>query len=218
MPSKTSWIVLFGLNGLITLFNLLPISSPALFQSNGELSCHCEHAEIDLFLPYHLEEISGDDYPIEIPFAKPLDFVAMTLQETVEFSSNLSDPATEEQWATLLLQPVGMGRLHLGSKERVFTAIFWHQMHCIRELERGILDRSDKEATPHHIRHCLNYLRQHFLCEADYTLEEGDFTQRNFQYERSADTRVCRDWDSAYSIMGERIKEWAKNQKSNSYD
>ncbi|THV07186.1 hypothetical protein K435DRAFT_581864, partial [Dendrothele bispora CBS 962.96] len=44
--------------------------------------------------------------------------------------------------------------------------------------------------------HCLMYLRQIFLCNADLTLEDGDFTGKNYTTQRIADTRKCRDWST----------------------
>jgi hypothetical protein len=36
-------------------------------------------------------------------------------------------------------------------------------------------------------------------------LEEGDFMDRDFEMQRIADTRMCRDWDTVQRVMDERM-------------
>lgn len=132
----------------------------------------------------------------------------MTLQETIHYDLNISDPVVEHEWDSLMLYPRGFGRVHLGSEHRVFNIVVWHQMHCLRAMERAIQNRSHPLSTPGHVRHCLNYLRQTFLCTADHTLEEGDFMRRNFEVQRVADTRICRDWELVESVMNRKMLEF----------
>ncbi|KAF9445734.1 hypothetical protein P691DRAFT_805263 [Macrolepiota fuliginosa MF-IS2] len=150
----------------------------------------------------------GDDYPIELPLEEKLLLVSMTLEETVHYELNISDPVAEREWDSLMLYPRGFGRVHLGPERRVFNIVFWHQMHCLRSMERAIQNRSHPFSTPGHVRHCLNYLRQTFLCGADHTLEDGDFTIQNFEMERIADTRMCKDWEAVESTMNRKILEF----------
>ncbi|KDR69675.1 hypothetical protein GALMADRAFT_215039 [Galerina marginata CBS 339.88] len=188
MPSKlfTLWTMLFVLNILVTV--------TILFSSGYQR--HKEHTYV------------GDDYPLELPLTRRLDLVAMTLQETGLFEVNMSDPVAEDEaWTSFIMQPRGIGRIFLGPSHRLFNIAFLHQLHCLREMERGFRNPSSSILTPLHAHHCLNYLRQAFLCEADHTLEEGDFLQRNFDVQRSADTRVCRDWETVYQVLD---REWLK--------
>lgn len=200
--------------GVILILNFLA-TSIVIYREILQRGGYCKW---NLSSTYHKfmsisKAFKGDDYPIELPLSSPPEFVAMTLQETVHYPFNISDPDSEKEWETLFTNPVGLGRVHLGPDNRVFTNVFWHQMHCIREMERAIQDRSHPVSTPKHIRHCLNYLRQHFICDADYTLEEGDFMARDFELQRSSDTRLCRDWEIVYQTLERRVRKWAAEQR-----
>ncbi|KAF8987613.1 hypothetical protein BDQ17DRAFT_1483898 [Cyathus striatus] len=153
----------------------------------------------------------GEDYPVELPIAHQLPLAALSLQESVHYNLNNSDPVSEEEWISIISHPFGLGRVHLGPNNRLFNNVFWHQLHCIREMDRAMKNRQDPHATPAHIRHCLNYLRQSFLCDADYALEWGDIMQRDFDQQRLEDTRVCRDWDVVFHHLENSMLKWAKN-------
>ncbi|KAJ7595765.1 hypothetical protein C8J56DRAFT_819218 [Mycena floridula] len=139
----------------------------------------------------------GSDFPVELPLAGELDYVAMLLQETVRFQLNGTDSIDE--WRQLMELP--KGRVHLGPEHRVFNLAFWHQLHCIREMARAIVDRESAHSTPGHMMHCLHYMRQTFLCQADGRLEAGDFLMRDLKVQRATDTLVCRDWERVYSYL-----------------
>ncbi|KXN85263.1 hypothetical protein AN958_11557 [Leucoagaricus sp. SymC.cos] len=138
-----------------------------------------------------------------------MPYVGMTLHETVHYGLNASDSVGEEEWSTLSIFPRGFGRIHLGEERRVFNHVFWHQMHCIVSMQTAVRNRNNPFTHPPHIGHCLNYLRQTFLCAADHTLETGDFLKRDFEKDRIADTRMCRDWDMVERYLGgERIQKF----------
>jgi hypothetical protein len=59
-----------------------------------------------------------------------------------------------------------------------------------------------------HLHHCLNYMRERALCQADLTLEPGDFTQRNFAQDRVGATHVCRDWNAVISKVDDNWNDW----------
>ena len=70
---------------------------------------------------------------------------------------------------------------------------------------------------PHHLEkpdghfiHCLIYMRQLFLCNADMTLEAGDFMTRNLTTDRVGETRRCRDWSTVAAWVDENSREWAE--------
>ena len=77
----------------------------------------------------------------------------------------------------------------------------------------AVLDKNDKIATPHHVNHCLQYLRQTMLCKAADTLENGDFMERNFETDRVGPEVMCVDWEAAYSRhedAWDKFTEWRK--------
>ena len=117
----------------------------------------------------------------------------MTLQESVHYGGNGSDITAA--------YPRGAGRAIMGPDNRELLVSFYHQLHCIGELQLGLFDRDSKEATPHHMKHCLDYLRQTILCDAQDTLEEGDFMRMNFKTQRIAGDVACWDWRLIYEDL-----------------
>lgn len=155
----------------------------------------------------------GHDYPIMLDLGD-LDPVAMTLQESVRFElGDGTDESVDKTWGTLFANPPGLGRVHFGENERILTATFVHQLHCVRELARAFHSPKSNLVTVEHQQHCLTYLRQTFLCEAADTLEEGDFMQRDFDVDRIGGTAVCWDWERVYELMGTNYHEWKARRK-----
>lgn len=95
--------------------------------------------------------------------------------------------------------------------------------------------RDDQSSTFHHVAHCLNYLRQWFLCTATADLEDGDFLDGFLEQEDlellpeseraerlAADQKfstgwspgrirgelVCEDWQTFYQQMDENSEQW----------
>ncbi|EJC99620.1 uncharacterized protein FOMMEDRAFT_136338 [Fomitiporia mediterranea MF3/22] len=102
------------------------------------------------------------------------------------------------------------GRARLGPEYRLFVVAFFHELHCLYEIRSGILDRNDFSATPHHLCHCFDYLRQLMLCKAMDTLEEGDFMEKDFEQERVGSSLVCKDWEKVYSLLNDDNRAWLK--------
>lgn len=129
----------------------------------------------------------------------------MTLQESVHFNVNLSDTASNLEWKSISLHPDGFGRTRLGPDHRIFVVTVFHQLHCLQILHSALDGNID---STHHIQHCLDYLRQTFLCEAADNLERGDFMRRDYARERVADTLTCRDWEKVYRALDEDAARW----------
>ncbi|KAL0058279.1 hypothetical protein AAF712_015050 [Marasmius tenuissimus] len=149
----------------------------------------------------------GDDYPIELPIVHNLDFVTMRIQDSSHYALNKSDQVAGFEWDTLTTNPLGFGRVKMGPKRRLLTATFFHQMHCIREMAHAAMDHNDRWATRGHVAHCLSYLRQSLLCDADYKLELGNFMDGGFEAGGEGEARVCRDWETVFRHMGQLIEE-----------
>lgn len=171
----------------------------------------------------------GSDYPpfLPLPPSSPhpvslddLDPVLIRLQPSVHFSvlnNNTTDPYSSDRWSTLIDHPRGIGRVHLGPEERLFNLAFYHQLHCVYVLYRGMTDdmplSEDSYANKGHVQHCLNYLRQTFLCNADVNLEEGDFVEEVLSgKEGRGEEKLlkCRDWEAVYRMMDEDFDRWKK--------
>lgn len=158
----------------------------------------------------------GKDYPREYPISEEIQLVAMTLHESVHFSLSPSDNIAVEEWKSLGY-PVHHGKTHLGPDYRLFSTVFGHQMHCLQTLYLGLQHqyRRSNDITRvdrHHLQHCLNYLRQTFMCEAAETLEEGNFLLRNFTEHIDGGTLICRDWSSVLQVLNERQSSWEESK------
>lgn len=84
----------------------------------------------------------------------------------------------------------------------------YHQMHCLVAIQDGI--RGHK--VDGHVHHCLNYLRQMILCDANPTLERAveEFGTRAID---SRTERVCRDWSKVYALAESNHREWKQRRK-----
>ncbi|KAG1732947.1 hypothetical protein EDB19DRAFT_1639969, partial [Suillus lakei] len=138
----------------------------------------------------------GDDFPESL-----LDMgqVRLTVEESVRFAIDL--PEAKIEW--LSTSPPGTGHVALGAENRVFFVSMFHQLHCLRLFRAALIGRNNQE----HTHHCLNYLRQWILCQADLTLEAGDFTTRDFKQHRVGATHICRDWSELYDNVSVNWKD-----------
>jgi len=153
----------------------------------------------------------GRDFPVEYPVSN-FEPVAMTLQESVHYSLNVSDETANGEWDALDT-PRHHGHTHLGPQYRLFALTIGHQRHCLETLHRGLLNKyghTDIEPNHHHWQHCLNYLRQMFLCDAVDTLEEGDFMERDYSVHRISGDMVCRDWEAVFATLDAKQREWSE--------
>ncbi|KAF9077048.1 hypothetical protein BDP27DRAFT_1255055 [Rhodocollybia butyracea] len=148
----------------------------------------------------------GEDYPesLSLQLDQP---VAMHVEESVHFSL---DNSSRTAWLAAL--PFGNSMVRLGDMHRPFLVTTFHEQHCVQYLE-GVL--TGVEVNLHtHIHHCLNYLLQMTLCDADLTLEPGDFTKRNFSEDREGEIHICRDWEPLYNEATVNWIEWYKFMKT----
>ena len=131
----------------------------------------------------------------------------MEIEESVHYS--LSDPEANEEWMYGI--PYGGGTYRVGTFNRTLVGTMFHQLHCVRTM-RKILVEGAKGGTDHHAQHCLRYLREEILCEANTTLEPGDFTTSNFTEKRAGAAYACRDWTQVYSEVEQNWAAWHKLQ------
>ena len=125
----------------------------------------------------------------------------MEVEESVHYS--LTDPEAHDEW--IYGTPYGGGTYRVGTFNRTLVGAMFHQLHCVRTLHE-LLVKGTQGGTDHHAQHCLRYLREEILCEANTTLEPGDFTTSNFTEKRTGDAYICRDWTQVYN---EVEKNWA---------
>lgn len=118
----------------------------------------------------------------------------MTPDDTVHYSINRE--AGKAEWSRVF--PKGGGFLRLGPKNRYFGLSMYHQMHCLITIQDAIR----KHNADDHAHHCLNYMRQMILCDANPTLERTIPEFGPLATELRTE-RVCRDWSKVWELAEE---------------
>ncbi|KAJ3848743.1 hypothetical protein EV368DRAFT_86290 [Lentinula lateritia] len=187
----------------VTLYKLLSKLSP----SNPTSAFNFLSAQTTSVSSYSLK---GDDFPHFVPMELP-PAILMAIEESVHYS--LTDPEAEKEW--LYNSPWGTGSYRIDSDptNRAFFVAMFHQLHCLRRM-RAYFTSGDAEG-PGHVQHCLSFLRLSILCQADTTIEQGDFMKRNFSLQQPGSTHVCRDWDYIYDKIGNNWLQWYRYTKVN---
>ncbi|KAH8093972.1 hypothetical protein BXZ70DRAFT_1010294 [Cristinia sonorae] len=149
------------------------------------------------------------DNPHQLPVPRPK--VRITVEESVHF--DLTQPESADEW--LWTAPFGDNHVRLGPNMTGFAVAMFHQLHCLRGAQNALV-RGWSTMSPRareHLHHCFNYIRQWILCDADVTLEPGDFTKRNFTVERFGAEHTCVDWRPIYDLVNERWFAWDAYRK-----
>ncbi|TBU51887.1 hypothetical protein BD310DRAFT_941356 [Dichomitus squalens] len=144
----------------------------------------------------------GHDYPEFLPLPQ-LEDVYVVMEETVHYLP--LGEKSEEAWHSLV--PAGDGYVRLGPDNRTFTTTMFHELHCLRMINRAF-SRSPS-MTMDHLRHCLNYIRQGILCSPDLGLEPGKFEEKDYEVERTTGIHICRNWDIIYDYMDANYASWS---------
>ncbi|KAF8142287.1 hypothetical protein K438DRAFT_1995144 [Mycena galopus ATCC 62051] len=132
----------------------------------------------------------------------------MVVEDTVRYRYPNSE--APEEWT--VANPHGAGTYHFEGRLSLFVTML-HQHHCIETFGQQIT-RTHKANDWGHLQHCLNYLREMAMCQPDMTLEQGDFTKRNFTTERDGAIHVCRDLEPVYEALSGNWREWVKFKKN----
>jgi len=146
-------------------------------------------------LPYFLHS----DLSWSVPVREP---VAMILHDSKHYNLNDQDSASE--FAQLL--PSGGHVVHLGEELSTHTISMFHQLKCldiIREAYNSPLNSS--MVLP---QHCLNYLRQRFLCRPNLQLESARFGGGTKPLTSKPYDVVCPDWTAIYDAAEENYNDY----------
>ncbi|KAJ7220013.1 hypothetical protein GGX14DRAFT_695140 [Mycena pura] len=177
-----------------TLFNYVVLVAQAPLPPQGKAYRQLRAADSYSYV--------GDDFPPMLP-GVPLDeTVKMIVEESIHYSLL---PEQKEAWYAAF--PDGVGSVRLGLHHRTFFVSMFHELHCLQQFRDTLVEPNPRVAWGH-LHHCLNYLRERALCQADLTLEPGDFTTRNFALERVGSTHICRDWDAVISKVENNWDDW----------
>ncbi|KAM5537650.1 hypothetical protein V8D89_008728 [Ganoderma adspersum] len=151
-----------------------------------------------------------DDYPPTlIPPSRHLRNAALVMEEMVHYLPNMS-----QDWESMI--PAGSeGFVHLGPTKRLFGVSMYHQIHCLTRLQQSTTGtrslESFEELALGHLRHCLNYLSQTFLCTANVRLEplEDDSLGVPKTDGMGLEHR-CRDWTVVWCAVEANIARWGR--------
>lgn len=131
----------------------------------------------------------------------------MTVEESVHYG--IAAPEAHLEWLSFTAL-IGDGSVRLGHSHRVFFVSIIHQLHCLRSIwdamGQGWMNMD--EHARGHTHHCFNYLRDRILCQADTTLEPGEFTALNLSWRRSSGIKTCADWKPIFDYVWDNWVEW----------
>lgn len=98
-----------------------------------------------------------------------------------------------------------------------YVISLYHQIHCLNSFRRSLrAARDNVTSSAHdgaHALHCLSYMRQLVLCNADVALEparlgrtaSGQLTQAAYGTDVE---HVCRDWEQVRAFAEENYEKW----------
>ncbi|KAJ3753850.1 hypothetical protein EV360DRAFT_52726 [Lentinula raphanica] len=169
----------------------------------------------------YLTAYRGHDHPQTIPGADILHPVLLTVEDSQNFqlAGYESDPQWEivggDAWGYVRLKPVNAGTSPVdgdfsNNHKRMFVVTMFHELHCLRLLNLAF-DKSNVVGD-HHIIHCLNYLRQMAMCDADLTIEVYDWEKQYKTIAKEGSTHVCRDWMQVIGLVDKNWKDWMSEQ------
>ncbi|CAI6336583.1 unnamed protein product [Periconia digitata] len=125
-----------------------------------------------------------------------------------------SSPQVDYTWLHLFPSYGGFfAHPHIAPKRSTFSV--FHQLHCVNSIRRGYWIMHDAarsgevfnetglemDASPAHIRHCIDLLRQAIMCNPDLTIEEKNLETGGVS--GFGVVHQCYDWD--------QLVHWVKN-------
>jgi hypothetical protein len=129
----------------------------------------------------------------------------------VEDSVRYRHPADEADREFLSGFPSGEGALPLGTNNLATFISMYHQLDCMHTFGQALTKRN--KVGWKRMEHCLGFLREAAMCQADMTLELGNFAERNFTVERHGEEYVCqRDWTMIAEASQSNWVRWRKEK------
>ncbi|KLO18219.1 hypothetical protein SCHPADRAFT_125502 [Schizopora paradoxa] len=142
------------------------------------------------------------DYPKFLPLELP-----KTLLATDDFEEyQVYGEAAVDDWSMQV--PRNNGAVRLGDNHRALIVATGHELHCLYRMISAMNYPDIPASAPEHSLHCLDYLRQSILCNADLTLERFDPLERVISQPKLGTVHVCRDWTVLFKSLEENFEEW----------
>lgn len=153
----------------------------------------------------------GDDYPEHLPqgYVPVQTTMSVAFENTSAFP--ISGPTAIEEWRSIY--PKGFGFVRLGNESRLLCVAMFHELHCIEKMRIFLDNPWNKAVAFPHQQHCMNYLRQLFLCKADMTLEPIEIEDSSSPVDLAMKSgmgvvRSCGDWKRLYENVGANYEGW----------
>ncbi|KAI9732962.1 MAG: hypothetical protein M1818_007395 [Claussenomyces sp. TS43310] len=113
--------------------------------------------------------------------------------------------ALDQEWAAANGLPPSTGLFPWDRSKRMYVINGYHGIHCIAQLHRSFREYRDGVPQSHdfaHNNHCLDWLRNDIMCQADDT---PLYTDNSMQSTNGiGQVRQCRDWS--------KLEAWAKER------
>lgn len=156
----------------------------------------------------HSTAYIGNDFPRMLPVDLP--DILVTTDEFVEYE--LYGEQAIADWGAQV--PKGNGVVRLGDYRREFVVVAGHELHCLARLVWAINDPADPMSAFEHSGHCLDYLRQRILCDADLTLEPFDPLELDPAKEKNGAMPVhkCKDYTKMLGALHDNLEEWERSE------
>ncbi|KAI1794457.1 hypothetical protein LXA43DRAFT_1117008 [Ganoderma leucocontextum] len=138
-------------------------------------------------------ETSG--YPAQLPIQLP------NIQTTLQSGAPRFSLYADDDWATLFPASDGFTDVAVSPESNsngtsTFLVSMVHQLHCLDVFRVGFA--TNRTGYAHHVEHCLRYMLQIVLCNADTTLEADEPGMRGGRWAHAAggvgSVHQCRDW------------------------
>ena len=95
--------------------------------------------------------------------------------------------------------------------KRMFVVTMFHELHCLRMINGGF--ETEGNMREGHLKHCLHYIRQMALCDADMTPEPAGWEEKwsvedDTGLDREGATHVCQNFQSIFDAVENKWVEW----------
>jgi len=157
-----------------------------------------------------------DDYPELWELESPLDTVYMVPEESVHYQTVHN---ADEDWEPLF-QPSD-GFIYLGKDQRQFSIAMLHQLRCLQIIRYTIIENQQKLSSnitikpDHLVDHCIGYLRQIILCQADTTVESLRSHTGGDAADLESANYTCKDWTQVFESINLNHAQYSQWKSAN---
>ena len=136
-----------------------------------------------------------------------LGYVRHGISTATRIVNDVTTPAPKNTlgrpWGTLTLPDEYCVPKPIAGK-RMFVVTMFHELHCLRMLNAGY--EPNGHIREGHLKHCLHYIRQMALCDADITPEPAGWEEKwnigdDTELDREGATHVCKNFQPVFDAV-----------------